>query len=54
MTTEEGTVYRLKDGCDYTFITSDRISLNDLVGVNAAGFKANISPGGLSADLAAS
>lgn len=52
--TEEGWIYVLKDGCDYVFITSDTLSLNDLVGVNASGFKANISPGGFSGRLVAS
>jgi hypothetical protein len=52
--TSAGKVYKLKDGCDYEFITSEKVSLNDRVGVRAAGFKANIQPGGLSAKLEAS
>lgn len=52
--TPEGYVYALRDGCDYVFITSDKVSLNGMVSVKAPGFKANISPGGFSANLVAS
>ncbi len=52
--TPEGTVYMLDPECAYEFVTSTSISLNDRVGINASGFKANIAPGGLSATLAAS
>ena len=52
--TPEGRIYILKDGCDYKFITSDKVPLNDRIGVSAAGFKANIEAGGLSARLEAS
>ena len=52
--TSDGWVYELKEGCAYTFITSDVRPLNYLVGVNASGFRANISPNGLAGSLAAS
>ena len=52
--TPEGTVYSLDPECKYTFVTSEAVSLNDRVGVNASGFKANIAPGGKSATLEAS
>lgn len=54
VTTSAGTVYDLRDGCEYEFITSEKVSLNDRVGVLKAGIKANIQPGGLSAKLEAS
>lgn len=52
--TEGGWVYGLREGCDYLFVTSDKLSLNDLVSVNMPGIKANISPGGFSGTLTAS
>lgn len=52
--TPDGWIYELKEGCDYVFITSDTVPLDNLVGVNASGFKAGISPGGFSGRLAAS
>lgn len=52
--TEAGWIYELREGCEYTFITSDRVSLMDLVSVNAPGFKANVMPEGHAAKLVAS
>ena len=52
--TPEGWVYRLKPGCNYEFITSEHLSLDNLIGVDASGFKADIGLNGSSARLAAS
>lgn len=54
METSEGWVYRLKQGCNYEFIFSEYLSLNNLIGIDASGFKADIDMTGFSARLAAS
>lgn len=52
--TDEGWIYRLTDGCDYEFIVSDLQPLDNLIGIDASGFKADVDLSGFSAKLAAS
>lgn len=52
--TDEGWMYTIKEGYDYIFAISDRISLYDMVVIRTPGFEVEMTDGGYTGRLVAS